>query len=202
MAPHGGSRQCNRPPDRRGHAEPRSRAAAQGAACSSGLGPARRRQRSSRLDAELLLAHACVDRAVPALARREAVDAATIAHYRGVAAPRAGEPVAYLTGEREFWSLALEVTPEVLIPRPETELAVERAWRCAAPSRPRSLISAPAPARSRWRWRSSGRTGDHRHRLRRRGAAGGAGNARAWASGTSCSCKATGLSRCRGASST
>jgi len=38
----------------------------------------------------------------------------------------AGEPLAYLTGEREFWSLALTVTPAVLIPRPETELAVER----------------------------------------------------------------------------
>jgi len=39
----------------------------------------------------------------------------------------AGEPVAYLTGRREFWSLDLEVTPDVLVPRPETELLVERA---------------------------------------------------------------------------
>jgi release factor glutamine methyltransferase len=39
----------------------------------------------------------------------------------------AGEPVAYLTGRREFWSLDLEVTPAVLVPRPETELLVERA---------------------------------------------------------------------------
>jgi release factor glutamine methyltransferase len=39
----------------------------------------------------------------------------------------AGEPVAYLTGRREFWSLELEVTPDVLVPRPETELLVERA---------------------------------------------------------------------------
>jgi release factor glutamine methyltransferase len=37
-----------------------------------------------------------------------------------------GEPIAYILGEKEFWSLALEVTPDVLIPRPETELAVER----------------------------------------------------------------------------
>lgn len=38
-----------------------------------------------------------------------------------------GTPVAYITGRREFWSLALEVTPDVLIPRPETELLVELA---------------------------------------------------------------------------
>lgn len=40
---------------------------------------------------------------------------------------RAGMPLAYLSGHREFWSLSLEVTPDVLIPRPETELLVERA---------------------------------------------------------------------------
>ena len=39
----------------------------------------------------------------------------------------AGEPLAYLTGRREFWSLEFTVTPDVLIPRPETELLVERA---------------------------------------------------------------------------
>ncbi|MFT8258077.1 MAG: peptide chain release factor N(5)-glutamine methyltransferase [Candidatus Symbiodolus clandestinus] len=38
-----------------------------------------------------------------------------------------GEPIAYLTGEREFWSLPLQVTPATLIPRPETELLVEQA---------------------------------------------------------------------------
>jgi len=40
---------------------------------------------------------------------------------------RQGEPIAYLTGNREFWSLDLQVTPDVLIPRPETELLVETA---------------------------------------------------------------------------
>lgn len=52
----------------------------------------------------------------------------------------ADEPLAYLTGKREFWSLELKVTPDVLIPRPETELLVElalerippdAAWRIA-----------------------------------------------------------------------
>lgn len=38
-----------------------------------------------------------------------------------------GEPVAYITGKKEFWSLMLSVTPDTLIPRPETELMVEQA---------------------------------------------------------------------------
>lgn len=45
----------------------------------------------------------------------------------------AGEPVAYLTGRRGFWSLDLEVTPATLIPRPETELLVELALRRLPP---------------------------------------------------------------------
>jgi release factor glutamine methyltransferase len=38
-----------------------------------------------------------------------------------------GEPIAYMTGIREFWSMPLKITPHVLIPRPETELLVEKA---------------------------------------------------------------------------
>lgn len=38
-----------------------------------------------------------------------------------------GEPLAYLTGEREFWSLRIAVTPDVLVPRPETEVLVAQA---------------------------------------------------------------------------
>ncbi len=40
---------------------------------------------------------------------------------------QAGEPIAYITGVKEFWSLSLKVTPDVLIPRPETELLVQLA---------------------------------------------------------------------------
>ncbi len=40
---------------------------------------------------------------------------------------RAGEPIAYITGRREFWSLELRVSPHTLIPRAETELLVEQA---------------------------------------------------------------------------
>jgi release factor glutamine methyltransferase len=56
--------------------------------------------------------------------------------YAGWIARRArGEPFAYITGEKEFWSLPLRVTPDVLVPRPETELLVERAL-ALLPARP------------------------------------------------------------------
>ena len=62
-------------------------------------------------------------------AHPEAVVAgADTARYRALLERRRdGEPIAYLTGVREFWSLDLRVTPDVLIPRPETELLVETA---------------------------------------------------------------------------
>ncbi|OIN06690.1 peptide chain release factor N(5)-glutamine methyltransferase [Oceanisphaera psychrotolerans] len=50
-----------------------------------------------------------------------------------------GEPVAYLTGEREFWSLALEVSPATLIPRPDTEVIIEAAL-ARLPARPATLV--------------------------------------------------------------
>lgn len=85
--------------------------------------------RSPRLDAELLLAHALgCGRTRLFTARAEAVDADGAERFRALLAERrAGRPVAQLTGRREFWSLDLVVTPDVLVPRPETELLVERA---------------------------------------------------------------------------
>jgi release factor glutamine methyltransferase len=84
---------------------------------------------SAGLDADLLLAHVLgVDRA--ALAADPARPVSTVqADALAVLARRrcAGEPLAYLTGRREFWSLEFEVTPDVLVPRPETELLVELA---------------------------------------------------------------------------
>jgi release factor glutamine methyltransferase len=54
------------------------------------------------------------------------VDVAQAAAFRGLVERRArGEPVAYLTGTRGFHALELQVTPDVLIPRPETELLVD-----------------------------------------------------------------------------
>ncbi len=82
---------------------------------------------SALLDAEVLLAHALN---TPRTRLRgwpdDPVPASQAARYRELIARRAaGEPVAHLTGMREFWSLPLEVTPETLIPRPETECLVE-----------------------------------------------------------------------------
>lgn len=42
---------------------------------------------------------------------------------------KAGEPIAYIVGTREFWGLSFQVTPDVLVPRPETELLVEQVLR-------------------------------------------------------------------------
>ena len=83
---------------------------------------------SPRLDAELLLAHVLEVKRIDLYLRfEEAVDEASRSRFRELVQRRAGErvPVAYLTGRREFWSLGLEVTPDVLIPRPETETLVQ-----------------------------------------------------------------------------
>ncbi len=83
----------------------------------------------ARLDAELLLAHALgVSRARLYAWPEEEPDTVQRATFeRLVEAREQGEPIAYLTGRREFWSLELRVTPHVLIPRHETELLVELA---------------------------------------------------------------------------
>jgi release factor glutamine methyltransferase len=52
----------------------------------------------------------------------------------------AREPVAYITGHREFWGLDFLVSPAVLIPRPETELIVERALAVLGPGTPATIV--------------------------------------------------------------
>jgi release factor glutamine methyltransferase len=81
---------------------------------------------SAALDAEILVATVLgVDRA--RLAAEELFALESLLRRR-----LDGEPVAYLTGRREFWSLDLAVTPDVLVPRPETEILVERALAAIA----------------------------------------------------------------------
>lgn len=81
---------------------------------------------SPRLDAEILLAHAAGLNRAGLLARlRDAVDCPGFETL--LARRTAHEPVAYILGEKEFFSLPFHVAPPVLIPRPETEHLVETA---------------------------------------------------------------------------
>jgi release factor glutamine methyltransferase len=82
---------------------------------------------SPRLDAELLLGKVAAKSRAALIVAGDTPLAADLAHRYGelLAARRAGAPIAYLTGTREFWSLDLDVTPDVLVPRPETETLVE-----------------------------------------------------------------------------
>ena len=84
---------------------------------------------SARLDAELLLAHALgVRRLDLYLQFDRPLGDAERAPYRELIARRGrGEPVAYLVGHREFMKLDFEVTPDVLVPNPDTETLVLRA---------------------------------------------------------------------------
>jgi len=84
---------------------------------------------SPRLDAELLLAGSLGKSRSYLYAWPEEIPPAVVqARFLALLARRAaGEPVAYLLGQREFWSLPLAVTPATLIPRPETETLVELA---------------------------------------------------------------------------
>jgi release factor glutamine methyltransferase len=86
---------------------------------------------SPRLDAELLLAHALGCGRARLLAWPDAsIEPPAAERFDALAARRAaGEPLAYLTGRRGFWTLTLAVDAHVLVPRPETELLVELALR-------------------------------------------------------------------------
>ena len=97
---------------------------------------------SPALDAEVLLrftmgwsaADAAREQLAVLAARRvEAFDALVARRLRG-------EPIAYIVGVREFHSMEFEVTPVVLIPRPETETLVERALEVVAADRARSVL--------------------------------------------------------------
>jgi release factor glutamine methyltransferase len=84
---------------------------------------------SARFDAELLLCHVLEQpRSYLFTWPERALMPAQQAAFEALVTRRErGEPVAHLTGLREFWSLALEVSPDTLIPRPDTETLVEAA---------------------------------------------------------------------------
>ncbi|HEV2386732.1 MAG TPA: peptide chain release factor N(5)-glutamine methyltransferase [Candidatus Acidoferrales bacterium] len=91
---------------------------------------------SPALAAELLLMHVLGCARARLYTRiSDPIDPAALERYRQLVGCRAaGTPTQYLTGTQEFWSLEFEVTPDVLIPRPETEHVVEVAlervgWR-------------------------------------------------------------------------
>lgn len=83
-------------------------------------------QAEARLEAEILLGEALgVNRAWLYANPEHCPQPGPVSRFKTLVRRRIeGEPIAYLTGHREFWSFSLEVTPGVLIPRPETELLV------------------------------------------------------------------------------
>lgn len=99
-------------------------------------------RRVDALDARVLLCHALArDMAYLIAHRDDPLDPEQQRVFESLIARRAGgEPVAYLTGRREFYGLNFEVTPAVLIPRPETERLVELALERVAPDESASVL--------------------------------------------------------------
>lgn len=88
---------------------------------------------TARLDAEVLLSHSInKDRAWLITHSHDALDDASHDRFQAAVNRRASrEPIQYIVGTREFWGLDFIVTPDVLIPRPETELLVETSIKLA-----------------------------------------------------------------------
>lgn len=84
---------------------------------------------TARLDAEVLLCHVLQkDRAFLFTWPEYELNEQQLSDFKQLITQRQqGNPVAYLTGERDFWTLTLAVSPATLIPRPDTELLVEHA---------------------------------------------------------------------------
>jgi release factor glutamine methyltransferase len=96
----------------------------------------------ARLDAEVLARHALGwDRGRLVADGRDAMAPDAGVRYQAFIERRAArEPVAFITGHREFWALDFEVTPDVLIPRPETELIVEAVLQRRGRERVRTIV--------------------------------------------------------------
>jgi release factor glutamine methyltransferase len=81
---------------------------------------------TARLDAELLMAHALGVSRADMLLRQRDLDP-PLAFAALLDRRQAGEPVAHIVGTRDFWTIRLRVTPDVLIPRPDSETLIEAA---------------------------------------------------------------------------
>jgi release factor glutamine methyltransferase len=112
-------------------------AAARRTLADAGIPPA-----DAALDAEVLARHALGwDRATLISRGREEPPAGFEERFASLIGRRAArEPVAYITGVREFWGRDFEVSPDVLIPRPETEVIVEEALDAARARSLRTIV--------------------------------------------------------------
>ena len=82
---------------------------------------------SQKLESEILLADILKKDRLDLYKRNLSIDHLSYIKYQNLLSERQkGKPLAYLTGKKEFWSLVLQVNEAVLIPRPETELLVEK----------------------------------------------------------------------------
>ena len=97
---------------------------------------------SPRLDAELLLGHVLgLDRLDLYLNYDKPLNTKEVEQYRRLIGQRGQRiPVAYLTGEREFYALPLKVNRNVLIPRPETEFVVDKVLELVEPVQPLQVL--------------------------------------------------------------
>jgi release factor glutamine methyltransferase len=94
---------------------------------------------SPRLDAELLMAHGLqIERSKLLLKLPELQAPAEFPAL--VERRRQSEPIAHIIGQKEFWGLAFQVTPDVLIPRPDSELLIEEAVRSLASNHPQRIL--------------------------------------------------------------
>ncbi|MBN1945885.1 MAG: peptide chain release factor N(5)-glutamine methyltransferase [Bradymonadales bacterium] len=97
---------------------------------------------SARRDAEVLLGHILqIDRSqLIAHPEAEVAEQPRAQFWEAIRRRGNREPVAYILGEKEFWSMTFRVNPQVLIPRPETECLVECSLKRIDPHRPQRIL--------------------------------------------------------------
>lgn len=96
---------------------------------------------TARLDAEILFAEVCDASRAAVISGTARFDDAAIERFRAMVRRRVSrEPLAYIVGHKEFFSLDFEMTPAVLIPRPETETIVEAALEFLARGAPARVL--------------------------------------------------------------